>query len=107
MGGRQVLLLIVVVAVVLYFQSLDKKDVKQTRAAVKGIQVAIDKKVREGEKTAGKILGATTAFVQKQASQAASFAADAVFKNAVQSITQQIKKLPKEQQSEIRRNVCK
>lgn len=113
MNWGRFVLLIAVIALVIFLKNLDQKKPakasisKASQKEVKGIANEIDKKVREGEKVAGDVLGTAGNFVVQQATKSAQIVTDLVVKNTVKGITDQVEKLPPQQQEEIRENLCK
>jgi len=59
------------------------------------------------KKLTDNVLGAATKVATNQASKSASFLEMVVFKQATKPIVDQYKKLPKDKQEEIKRQICK
>ncbi len=106
--GRFVLL-IAIIALVVFLKNLEQKKPSKagSKKEVKGITSEIDKKIREGEKVVGDVLGEAGNFVVQQATKSAAIATDFIVGNTVKSITDQVEKLPQKQQEEIKQNLCK
>lgn len=67
----------------------------------------IDTSVKTAKETVSGVLGETSSFVQKTASQSANAISQTIIVNTVSTIMQQIEKLPAKDQQEIKEVICK
>ncbi len=71
-----------------------------------GAKNLLDQAANQTEETLGDVLGQAQTFAEQTASKSASSVSDFIFDNTVGSIIKQIDKLPRDQQEDIRRNIC-
>src|SRR3990167_5998069 len=69
---------------------------------VEGVSKYIEEKVEEGQETLNEVLGETSSFVKEQASKSASAVTSVILEESSKKVVEQIEKLPKEQQEEIK-----
>lgn len=91
---------------VTYDKNKAGESIKET-PVVKGVSKYVEEKLEEGGKTLNEVLGETKSFVSEQASKSASAVTSVVLEESSKKVVEQIEKLPKEQQEEIKQNICK
>lgn len=84
---------------------LSDKEISFDNVYNRGQEIANDVIV-QSENVLGDVLGEVTHYVSGVASQSADVVSNYVFDNTVGNLIKQIEKLPKDQQEDIKRNLC-